>query len=526
MPMQKHKVEIFDTTLRDGSQGQDISYSVADKLAIAEKLDWLGVDYIEGGWPSPGNAKDLAFFKQAKRLKLKHSRLVAFGSTCRVGEKPGQSAILKGVLDAETRDACIFGKSWDLHVTKVLKTTLDENLRMVHDSVAFLKKRRQRVFFDAEHFFDGFRANAAYALSALKAAYDAGADALVLCDTNGGCLPWDIERMTAEARKAFPGAVLGVHVHNDGELAVANSLAAVRQGVRHVQGTINGYGERCGNANLVSIIPDLSLKMGFASIPAERLARLTEASRFVASVANLPQMDHQPYAGKSAFAHKAGMHIDAILKAPGSYEHMDPALVGNERRLLASEQAGKATILSKAKAWGVRLDNAELAKAITADIKDRELAGYQYEGADASLELLMRRHLGKSAAHFKLHSYHVDVERRSSLEPAEASVKIEVGGRIEFTVAEGNGPVNALDAALRLALQPHFPQWKGTQLTDYKVRVLQSSGGTAAKVRVLMETSDGKDSWTTVGVHENIIEASWEALMDSFEYKLLKSGKR
>ncbi len=525
----KNRIHIFDTTLRDGSQGEDIAYSVDDKLAIAARLDELGVDSIEGGWPAPGNAKDLAFFKRAKKLRLRHARLVAFGSTCRPGEKAPASAILKGVLDAETPDACIFGKTWDLHVTKVLRSTLDENLRMVHASVAFLKKRRQRVHFDAEHFFDGFKRNPGYALQVLRAAYEAGADTLVLCDTNGGTLPEQVSRATAEIRKAFPGAVLGAHMHNDGELAVANSLAAVSQGVRHVQGTMNGYGERCGNANLASLIPNLRYKLGSASIPEKQLAKLTEVSRFVASVANLPLGDHQPFTGASAFAHKAGVHIDAILKAPGSYEHMDPALVGNERRLLASEQAGKATVLAKAKAWGVRLKDAEGAKDIIRLIKQRELEGYQYEGADASLELLMRRHLGAHRPAFVLQSYHVDVERRQALEPSEASVKLQVGAKTEFTVAEGNGPVNALDAALRKALLPHYPGLKGVELIDYKVRVLNSvgqAGGTGARVRVLIESRDAKGQvWSTVGVHANIIEASWEALVDAVEWRLLK-GRR
>jgi 2-isopropylmalate synthase len=521
------KVDIFDTTLRDGSQSPAISFSVEDKLAIAEQLDQLGVDYIEGGWPAIGNAKDQAFFRQARRLRLKHARMVAFGATRKVGEKVGQSLFLKGVLAAETRDVCIVGKASDFHVTDVLRTSLDENLRMLFESIKHLKARRERVFYDAEHFFDGYRRNPSYALQCLKAAYDSGADALVLCDTNGGSLPEQVAAATDEVRKAFPEAVLGIHVHNDGELAVANSLAAVDRGVRHVQGTINGYGERCGNANLVSIIPALSLKKekGYHSIPEKNLAKLTQVSLFVASVANQPLPEHQAYVGSSAFAHKAGLHTDALIKSPGSYEHVDPAKVGNQRRLLASEQAGKGAIANKLKDFRLTAGAAD-AQAIVAVVKQREAAGYQYEGADASLELLMRRHLGHGKPAFRLLSWHVDVERRNSVEPAEASVKLEVSGKLEHTVAEGNGPVNALDAALRKALLPHFPVLKGVELVDYKVRVLAGAGGTAAKVRVLIGSRDALGGlWSTVGVHENIIEASWEALVDAVEFRLLKSGR-
>ena len=522
------KVDIFDTTLRDGSQSPDISFSVEDKLAIAEQLDALGVDYIEGGWPALGNAKDQAFFKAARKLRFKHARLVAFGATRKAGEKAGASLYLKGVLSAETRDACIVGKASDFHVTQVLRTSLDENLRMLEQSGAFLKKRRERVFLDAEHFFDGFRRNPGYALQCLKAAYDGGADALVLCDTNGGSLPEQVAAATDEVRKAFPDAVLGIHVHNDGELAVANSLVAVDRGVRHVQGTINGYGERCGNANLVSIIPALCFKKkdkAYHSIPDRNLAKLSEVARFVASVANLPLSDHQAYVGSSAFAHKAGLHTDALAKSPGSYEHMDPALVGNQRRLLASEQAGKAAMASKLKDFKLA-GGADEARAIIAVVKQRESEGYQYEGADASLELLMRRHLGHAKPAFRLLSWHVDVERRDSVEPAEASVKLEVRGKVEHTVAQGNGPVNALDAALRKALLPHHPALKGVELVDYKVRVLAGAAGTGARVRVLIESRGQKGAtWSTVGVHENIIEASWEALVDAVEYRLLKAAR-
>jgi 2-isopropylmalate synthase len=521
---QGRRVEIFDTTLRDGSQGEDVNLSVDDKLAIAAELDLLGVHYIEGGWPAPTNAKDIAFFQRAKKLKLKNSKLVAFGSTRRVKAKAATDPIITSLLKAETKLVCIFGKSWDLHVTKVLKTTLDENLAMIADSVATLRRRRDGLFYDAEHFFDGYKNNPAYALKCLQAAHDSGADCLVLCDTNGGCLPWDIERIVAAVKAAFPKAALGVHVHNDAELAVANTLAAVSRGVSHVQGTINGLGERCGNANLVSVIPALKFKMGIDSIPSKNIAKLTQAARAISSIANVPVGDHAPYAGMSAFAHKSGVHIDAVLKESRSYEHMPPAQVGNERRFLASEQAGKATIARKFEDFGIKA-GAEQAREVIDLVKRREFEGYQYEGAEASLELLMRGHLGAKGRHFELESYHVSVESKGAVQPAEAIVKIQVKGKSQSpTVAFGNGPVNALDSALRKALIPFYPSLAKTKLLDFKVRVLQSSGGTGARVRVLMETTDGKKTWNTVGVHENIIEASWEALVDSVEYKLMKDG--
>jgi 2-isopropylmalate synthase len=519
----RKRVEIFDTTLRDGSQGEDVHLSVDDKLAIAEKLDELGVDYIEGGWPAPNNTKDIEFFKRAKKLKLKHAKLVAFASTRRANSKAVNDPIVSSLLKAETRLVCIFGKSWDLHVLKVLRTSLDENIAMIHDTVATLKRRREKVFYDAEHFFDGYKNNPSYALKTLQSAFEAGADCLVLCDTNGGCMPWEVESIVSDVSKAFPMGVIGVHVHNDGELAVANTLAAVSKGARHVQGCVNGLGERCGNANLISVIPALKFKMGLTSIPDKNISRLTEIARTISSIANVPLSDHAPYVGLSAFAHKSGVHIDAVLKESRSYEHLRPELVGNERRFLASEQAGRATIARKFRDFQIKA-GADKAREIIALVKHREFNGYQYEGAEASLELLMRNHLGRSGKYFELESYHVSVERRGVIEPAEATVKIKVKGERQHTVAEGNGPVNALDTALRQALTPYFSGLKNTELVDYKVRVLQSSGGTGAKVRVLMETTDGKRTWNTVGVHENIIEASWEALVDSVEYKLMKDG--
>ncbi len=520
-------ITIFDTTLRDGSQGEDISYSVEDKLAIAQKLDELGVDYIEGGWPAPGNVKDLSFFKLARKRRFKNAELVAFASTRRAGTKTAQDPILRSLLEAETKVVCIFGKSWDLHVKKVLRVSHEENLHMIEDSVKFLRSRRRQVIYDAEHFFDGFKNNPSYALQTLRAAQDGGAHTLVLCDTNGGSTPSEVASIVAEVRKSFGEDILGIHAHNDGDLAVANSLAAVQAGARHVQGTINGYGERCGNANLCSVIPDLRFKLNFESIPEEKYVRLTELSRFVSSVANMPLSDHQPFVGVSAFAHKAGIHVDAMLKESSSYEHLAPSLVGNVRRFLASEQAGKAAVIAKAAQYGLRLaGGGEQAKQIIRLVKERELEGYQYEGADASLELLMRKLLGSFKPSFELISYQVNIERRLKLEPANASVTIRVGGQVQSTVASGNGPVNALDAALRKGLARHYPTIGKLKLIDYKVRVLGGAAGTGSRVRVVIETSDsGAQTWSTVGVHENIIEASWEALVDSVEYRLLKKRR-
>ncbi|MES2201441.1 MAG: citramalate synthase [candidate division FCPU426 bacterium] len=520
----KPRVEIFDTTLRDGSQGEDVSFSIEDKLAVAQKLDELGMHFIEGGWPSPANAKDMEFFRRAKRLKLKRSRLVAFGATRRANGKAGTDPLLRSLLKAETDLVCIFGKTWDLHVEKVLRTTLDENLAMISSSVRELRKRREMVFFDAEHFFDGYKRNASYALRCLRAAFDAGADRLVLCDTNGGCLPWEIEEAVTEVVKSFPSGRIGVHVHNDGELAVANTLAAVARGAIHVQGCMNGLGERCGNANLASVIPNLKFKMGIDSIPEKSIPRLAEIARAISSIANVPLSDHQPFVGFSAFAHKAGVHIDAMVKDSRSYEHIPPQSVGNERRMLVSEQAGRAAIQSKAAQYGLKLKDKESAREIMELVKDREQQGYQFEGADASFQMLMLSHLGSRKKFFELESYHVDVERRHELEPSEATVKLMVKGKRQLAAAEGNGPVNAMDLALRKALSSSYPALRSVILTDYKVRVLHSAGGTAAKVRVLIQSTDGKDTWNTVGVHENMIQASWEALVDSLEYKLTKDG--
>ncbi len=520
-------ISIFDTTLRDGSQGEEISFSVEDKLAIAEKLDEFGVDYIEGGWPFSGvNAKDVEFFHRAKKLNLKHATLVAFGSTRRARHKVEEDPGLAGLVEAGTPAVCIFGKSWDFHATEVLGVSLEENLRMIQESVAFLKSKKKEVIYDAEHFFDGYRRNPSYALQTLKAAVDARADWVVLCDTNGGSLPEEVARVVAEVGAQFQGAKLGIHCHNDAELAVANTLAAVRQGVRQVQGTINGLGERCGNANLISLIPNLRMKLGFSMrrINDKSLTRLTELSRFVSTVANTGVDDHQAYVGFSAFAHKAGVHSHAVTKTPLSYEHVRPETVGNARRVLISEQAGAASVLTKAQQFGYKLEkDSPQTRQVIEKVKQLELQGYQFEGADASFQLLLRKVMGTHRRFFELESYHVTASRRGPENPlAEATIKVTVKGERRHTVAEGNGPVNALDNALRKALADFYPGLARTHLVDFKVRVLNAKEATASRVRVLMETSDGGETWCTVGVHENIIEACWEALVDSLEYKLLK----
>jgi 2-isopropylmalate synthase len=525
MKKQKH-IEIFDTTLRDGSQGEDVSLTLRDQIILAQKMDEFGVDYIEGGWPGALNPKVNEFFKAASKLKFKNAQLVAFGSTRRAKNTAANDPGLKDLLATPVSVFCIFGKCWDLHVKDILKVSFNDNLKMIGDSVRFLKQRKKEVLFDAEHFFDGYKANPAYALNCLQAAYDAKADCLVLCDTNGGSMPWEIEAAVMEVRKLFGQIRLGIHVHNDCELAVANSLAAVRQGVTHIQGTINGYGERCGNANLISIIANLSNKMFLNSIPLKNVPALTRLAREFSSIVNVPLNDHQAYVGLSAFAHKAGVHADAVIKCPSSYEHITPESVGNERRLLASEQAGKATILAKARQYGLPLKgDSEKVREIVSRVKTLENEGYQFEGADASLELMMRRYLGLHKNYFTLLGYHVGVERsREETDNSEATIKLLVKNKIVHTVSEGSGPVNALDNALRKALLDVYPVLAQTSLMDYKVRVLQIKEGTAAKVRVQMETTDGKMTWNTVGVNQNVIEASWEALADSIKYKLTRDG--
>lgn len=533
--MSKSIVELYDTTLRDGTQSEDISFTVEDKIRISEKLDELGIHYIEGGWPG-SNPKDNEFFVKAPALK--HAKLVAFGSTRRRGVAASRDKTLEALLKAETPVITIFGKSWDLHVREALHVSLEENLDLIRDSIEFLKKHVDQVIYDAEHFFDGYRASPEYAVKTIRAATDAGADRVVLCDTNGGRLPSEITEIVAAASRELraplgtgPQAVplLGIHCHNDGELAVANSLAAVQAGAAQIHGTINGIGERCGNANLVSLIPNLKLKMGIGCVTDDQLRKLREVSRFVDELANREPFGHQPYVGESAFAHKGGVHVSAVLKNQATYEHVPPELVGNRQRVLISDLAGQSSILYKAREFGVDLDAKDPAtKKIVQEIKDLENKGYQFEGAEASFEILMRRAMKKYRPFFNLVAFRVideKMERRGGTTTAEATIQIEVEGKMEHTAARGHGPVNALDFALRKALERFYPQIKEVELVDYKVRVLPAGKGTASQVRVLIESRDKTDRWGTVGVSENIIEASWQALVDSLEYKLLREGR-
>ncbi len=522
-------VQLYDTTLRDGAQGEGISFSVVDKLHIARKLDELGVRFIEGGWPG-SNPKDIEFFEKARNLALANSVLVAFGSTRRPKGKTETDANLLALADAGVKAVTIVGKGSALQVTQVLETTLDENLSMIADSIEYFKAKGLTVFFDAEHFFDGFKADSGYALRVLKVATEAGADCLVLCDTNGGSLPDQIVAAVSTVKEQT-SVPLGIHAHNDGELAVANSLAAVSAGVSQVQGTINGYGERCGNANLCSIIPALKLKMGIDCVTDEQLARLTEASHYVSEMANLVPDVFLPYVGSSAFAHKGGLHVSAITKWADSYQHIDPARVGNQQRVVVSELSGRKNIIYKAKEMGVDLPlHGKEVQKLLEQVKWLESRGYQYEGAEASFELLVHRAKPDYQTPFELVDFMVIVEKRrrppaqESLEEmlSEAVVKVRVSGEVMHTAAEGNGPVNALDQALRKALLQFYPSLAQVKLVDYKVRILEESVGTGSSVRVLIESSDGVNEWRTVGSSTNIIEASWLALVDSLEYWLLK----
>jgi 2-isopropylmalate synthase len=517
------QVEIYDTTLRDGAQAEDISFSVDDKLRITEKLDEFGVHYIEGGWPG-SNPKDMEYFKKARRLNLENSKIVAFGSTHRPGYKVEDDVNIKALLDSRLRIITIFGKTWDFHVKEALKISLDENIDIIHNSVAHLKKNVEKVFFDAEHFFDGYKDNPQFAVRCLLAAEDAGADCLVLCDTNGGTLPDDVKNIIGKMIKIVH-TPLGIHAHNDSECAVANSVIAVDNGAFHVQGTINGLGERCGNANLCSVIPNLQVKLGISCISDEQLRRLRDVSRFVNEIANLRHFKRQPFVGDSAFAHKAGIHVSAVRKRPETYEHIRPEFVGNSRRVLISDLAGKSNILRKAEEFGIHLDpDSPQVQDIVTTLKNLENEGFQFEAAEASFELLMKKALGLHKRFFNLIGFRVIVEKRREGEDpiSEATIMVKVGGRVEHTAATGNGPVNAIDNALRKALDKFYPELKEVSLHDYKVRVLTAGKGTSAKVRVLVESGDDERRWGTVGVSENIIEASYQALVDSIEYKLLK----
>ncbi len=515
-------VVIYDTTLRDGAQQEGVSFSLDDKVKLLRRLDRFGIHYIEGGWPG-SNPKDAEFFEAARGIELKNSTLTAFGSTCRAGVAAEDDANLRMLLAAETPAVAIFGKSWDLHVTEVLRTTRDNNLRMIEQSVAYAKSHGREVIYDAEHFFDGYRADPQYALETLRAAARGGADVLVLCDTNGGSLVSEIQEATRKAIGLSEVAV-GIHCHNDSGLAVANSLAAVEAGAVHVQGTINGYGERCGNANLCAILPNLQLKMGYAGVPAESLPYLTELSGYIAELANMALAPTTPYVGSSAFAHKGGMHVDAVMKVERSFQHIDPDLVGNRKRILVSELSGKSNVLRKAEEFGLAnaMDTAALT-GILVRIKDLEARGFAFEGAEGSVELMMLRSIDGYRPAFELVDFMVLVERRLGRGLlAEATVKLRVNGEVYLTAAEGDGPVNALDQAMRKALLPRYPRLANVHLTDYKVRILNEASGTAAVTRVLIDSTDGRREWTTVGSSENIIEASWIALADSLEYALAK----
>ncbi len=519
--MSTSDLKLFDTTLRDGAQMEGLTLTVDDKLRIAQKIDELGVQYIEGGWPG-SNPKDEEFFARApNELRLKHAKLVTFSSTRRAGITAGKDPNLRITVGANTPAVCVVGKSWDLHVKEALRTTLDENLKMVGDTMKYLSRHFDEVFFDAEHFFDGFKRNPQYAMRVLEAAAAGGADVLVLCDTNGGCLPDEIGQIVRQVRETLEHP-LGIHCHNDTDCAVANSMAGVDAGAVQVQGVVNGYGERCGNANLLSIAANLVLKRDVPVITKEQVASLSDVAHYVAEVANVTPNPQAPYVGTSAFAHKAGLHASAVVRRRDLYEHIDPDLVGNVRHLLVSELAGKATITVKAAELGIDLDDKSNVGGIIRQVKELEHLGYHFEAADGSFELLLRRALGWEQEFFEIESFRVIVETDPhGVIQSEATVKLHANGERIVSTAEGNGPVSALDAALRKALQESFPELDRIHLADYKVRILNESGGTSATTRVLIESADGHKEWGTIGVSENIIEASWQALLDGYVYGLL-----
>ena len=509
---------LYDTTLRDGAQREGISFSVEDKIRIARRLDKFGVQYIEGGWPG-SNPKDVAFFEQAQHLELQNAKITAFGATMRKGYNPEDDANLQALLSAQTPVVAIVGKSWDLHVTEVLETTLSENLELISKSVAWMLSRGKEVIYDAEHFFDGYKANPAYAMRTIQAAVDAGATTVVLCDTNGGALPWDVEQTVAFVKSQI-STQLGIHCHNDSGCGVANTLVAVQAGAVHVQGTINGYGERVGNADLCVVIPNLQLKMGYRCVSDESLAHLTDLATYVAEVANLPRERTQPYVGSSAFTHKGGIHVAAMLKNEQSYQHIDPQLVGNQRRSVVSELSGKGNLVEKSHDYGLPLSS-EQARELLANIKELEAQGFTFEGAEASVRMMLKRLQPDYQPPFELIDFTVVVEHRQGRGMlAEATVKVRVGDQILHTAAEGNGPVSALDKALRKAMLDVYPALGKIRLDDYKVRILDSQAGTAAAVRVLIDTKNGTRRWSTVGASTNIIEASWRAMADSLEFAL------
>jgi 2-isopropylmalate synthase len=519
------EIEIYDTTLRDGTQAEDVSLTLEDKLLITERLDAFGIHYIEGGMPA-SNPKDAEYFRQVRGMRLKTAVIAAFGSTHRPGVRPEEDKNLNSLVEAGTEVVTIFGKTWDFHVHAALGIDNDENLEIIHNSVRFLKSNVKKVFFDAEHFFQGYMKNPGYAVKCLKAAVNGGADCLVLCDTNGGCLPEEVHRITTAVKEAVAGVPLGIHAHNDSDCAVANSIEAVRAGAVQVQGTINGLGERCGNANLCSIIPNLQLKLGHKCLGGgEGLKQVRDVSRYVTEIANLPHLKRQPYVGDSAFAHKGGMHVSAVGKHPGTYEHIKPELVGNSRRILLSDLAGKSTLQKKAEEFGIHMGKKALAQDLLDKLKGLENQGYQFEGAEASFELMMKKETGQYKEAFEFLSFQLMTQKigRERESTNTAIIKIMLpDGELVHTAAEGNGPVHALDTALRKALERYYPALKDVLLHDYKVRVLTGGAGTSSGVRVLIESGDHTSRWGTVGVSPNVIEASWQALVDSIEYKLHK----
>ena len=513
-------IEIYDTTLRDGTQRKSISFSCDDKIRIAQKLDELGVMYIEGGWPG-SNAKDVEFFERAKDMEWKTAKIASFGSTCRAKTAPEDDSNIQALVESGTEVCTLFGKSSVLHVKDVLRTTLEENLRMIEESVAYLKDQGRRVVYDGEHYFDGYKLDSSYALETLRAAVRGGAELLVLADTNGGCLVDDSNRIVSETIKAFD-LPIGIHAHNDGGLAVAITLEAVRLGCVHVQGTINGYGERCGNADLCVVIPNLELKMGLQCLPKGNLKMITEVSNFVNELANLAPDEHRAFTGVAAFAHKGGIHASAMRRNPDSYQHVDPEAVGNQMHILVSELAGRSNLVTKAETLGLDIDQDKGVAEVLDDIKGMEARGFSFEAAEASVALMLKRKEKNYKPPFTLIDFSVNVEHRQGRGIfAEATVKVDVDGKIVHTVAEGNGPVNALDFALRKALVDRYPVIEKFQLADYKVRILDSTSGTQATTRVLIDTQNGKTRWSTVGASANIIEASWQALADSVEYGLM-----
>ena len=518
-------VYIYDTTLRDGTQGEKINFSAEEKLRIARRLDDMGFHYIEGGWPG-SNPKDVRFFEMAKGMTFKTARLTAFGSTRKPGARPETDRNMRALIQAETPAVAIFGKSWDLHVREIIGSTLEENLEMIRDSVAYLKKKKKEVIFDAEHFFDGYFRNPAYAMKTIRAALEGGADRIVLCDTNGGAMPHDLTAAFTAAAAVIPPEKLGIHAHNDCGLAAANSIAAVRAGAVMVQGTVNGYGERCGNADLITVICNLQLKMGKKCLPEASIGQFTNVSYFISEVANVRPLPFRPFVGASAFAHKGGVHVNAIAKNPQAYEHIRPEQVGNHQRVLASDLAGKSTIAWKARELGVDLGEKDaVSRKIVREIKRLENQGFQFDAADGSLSLLMKKITGAFKEPFTLECFNVTNGKTGKHDPVcLATMKISVGSEVELTAAEGNGPVNALDHALRKALAKFYPQIEEVHLVDFKVRIVEGSEGTAARVKVLLDSRDGEEMWSTIGVSENVIEASWQALVDSIQYKLSKDN--